>query len=173
MPVMSIPLPPMKTALIDPPLDWQPLDWADAARIIERWAEPPLLLAGGATPAIDRSIPSNFPGETLRERLSQVANDCLATSTEWQQACQTGWDGGIQDVARYVPPVAALALASLSGGYLLQDPLATPLDLRSPDFAVIEDSTSTPRFTIPSPPIAAFVAIAEPERLPPEMRIDW
>ncbi|UZQ53620.1 hypothetical protein OOK60_14100 [Trichothermofontia sichuanensis B231] len=169
---MSIPLPPMKTALIDPPLDWQPLDWADAARIIQRWAEPPLLLAGGATPTGNQSGLSTFPGETLGERLCQLAQHCLASSRGWQQACQIGWEGAIQDVARYAPPVAALSLASLSGGYLLQAPLAAPLDLRAPSFAVIENSTFTPRFTIPSPPIAAFVAIAYPERLSPEMRID-
>lgn len=170
---MSISLPLMKTALTAPPLDWQPLDWADAARIIQRWAEPPLLLAGGgATPTGNQSGLSTLPGETLAEQLCQLAQHCLASSQGWQQACQIGWDGAIQDVARYAPPVAALSLASLSGGYLLQTPLAAPLDLRAPGFAVIEDSTFTPRFTIPSPPIAAFVAIADPERLSPEMGID-
>ncbi|WP_448560673.1 hypothetical protein [Trichothermofontia sp.] len=153
----------MNTALSHPSPDF-PLDWAEAVRIIQHWSDPPLSLASRSALMGDRSVPA--------AGISPFPHECLAANAAWQQSCQQGCEMAIQELAKYAPPVAALSLASLSGGYLLQTPLAAPLDLRAPDFAAIAPLTVTPRFTIPFPPIATLAAIAHPERIPPES-IDW
>jgi|GEM_PF-4407486 len=129
------------------------LDWADAVRVIQHWADP--------APALITVSPDGYAWPTASP--SSVNSDWLAASEAWLQSCQRGWDLAIQAAGKYAPPVAAFSLASFSGGYWLQDAAAVTFDLRSPTFAPMTDVALSNRFTIPSPPIPHRLRQRQPD----------
>lgn len=149
----------------------QPLDWADAVRVIQHWADPPLSLAAGPSPipTWPTSTGHNWPG------------DWVAAGEQWLESCQQGWHSTAEAVTKYAPAIAAFSLASFSGGYWLQTPLSITFDLRSPSFIPVTDQAISKRFTIPSVPItlrsshrlAALTTGVAPEVMPPETRRRW
>lgn len=149
----------------------QSLDWADAVRVIQHWADPPLSLAEGPSP-IPTWPPS--PGHTWD-------SDWVAAGEQWLQSCQQGWHSAAEEVTKYAPAIAAFSLASFSGGYWLQAPPSVTFDLRSPSFTPVVDESLSNRFTIPSVPIvrlsshqlAAMATGVVPEVMPPETSGRW